>query len=446
MIPQRVHMVGIGGAGMSALAEVLLARGHQVSGTDAEDSALLQRLARAGATVRVGHDAAALQDAQLVVWSSAIHADHVERRAAAERGITGMRRGTLLARLMRDARGVAVAGAHGKTSTTALLGHVLERCGLDPTVVVGGTLPASGSGARIGHSNILLAESDESDGSFLEIDPALVVVTNVDREHLEHYGSWEALQQAFAHFVASAREGAVLCADDAGAMDLAAHCKHAHSYGFAATAQWRATEVRADGRGMAFTLAHMGRIIGSGRVPMPGLHYVQNAIAAVAAASTLGADPARALHALASFAGVERRFTVLGERNGITVVDDYGHHPVEIRATLAAARQCTIGRIHTVFQPHRFTRTRDLLAEFATAFGATDTLLLLPIYAAGDTPLPGITSETLAQRIGKTRSVECCATRDEATRLLLQRAQPGDLVLCLGAGDVNRIGPAFLIS
>lgn len=444
MIPQRVHMTGIGGAGMSALAEVLLAGGHRVSGTDAEDSATLQRLAQLGAQVSRGHRVEALGDAELLVWSSAISSAHCERRAAAERGIRDMRRGTLLAELMNPRRGVAVAGAHGKTSTTALLGHVLEQCGLDPTVIVGGTLASTGSGARIGRSGLLLAESDESDGSFLELTPALALVTNVDREHLEHYGSWEGLQAAFRRFAGSAREALIFCADDAGASALTDAAVCAVSYGLSAPAQWRAVNLRSEGLGMRFTLLRDAATVGEGTLPLPGAHYVQNAAGVVACAVQLGADPPQALQALAGFRGVQRRFTLLGERDGIRVIDDYGHHPVEITATLRAARAGTTGRIHTVFQPHRYTRTRDLMDAFATAFALSDTLLLLPIYSAGDTPLEGISSETLAAKIARHRSVEVCARHEDAAAKLCASAQRGDLVLCLGAGDVNRIGPMVL--
>lgn len=444
MIPRRVHMTGIGGAGMSALAEVLLARGHQVSGTDAADGPLLHRLSRAGARVAVGHGTELMHGAELLVWSSAIGPDHVERRAAEARGIPGMRRGTLLAQLMQGARGVAIAGAHGKTSTTALLGHVLEVCGLDPTVVVGGNLASTGSGARVGRRDLIVAEADESDGSFLELEPAIACVTNVDREHLEHWGDEAALHRGFSCFMASAREGVVVCADDAMAQGLAPPTGSVVTYGLHAEAQWRATDITARAGRMHFTLQHDTEVIGEGSLPLPGAHYVQNAVGVVAMAVALGAEAADALRALASFRGVERRFTILGTKNGVTVVDDYGHHPVEIKATLAAARTVCRGRIHTVFQPHRFTRTRDLMEEFATSFEGTDTLFLLPIYAAGDKPIKGITSEALARAVERHRSVRHCMTAAEAVSALKAGMQPGDLVLLLGAGDVNQLGAALL--
>ncbi len=444
VIPQRVHMTGIGGAGMSALAEVLLARGHAVSGTDLADGPLLRRLAAAGARVVVGHGPEHLADAELLVWSSAIGPEHVERRAAQARGIPGIRRGTLLARLMQGARGVAIAGAHGKTSTTALLGHVLEVCGLDPTLIVGGALASTGSGARIGRRDLIVAESDESDGSFLELAPAIACVTNVDREHLEHWGDEAALHRGFSSFMASARESVVVCADDPVAAGLAPRTSKVITYGLSTSATWMATNITARGGRMKFTLHQGARHIGAGSLPLPGRHYVQNAVGVVAIAAALGVPPAQALSALASFRGVERRFTILGAKNGVTVVDDYGHHPVEIKATLAAARSVCTGRIHTVFQPHRYTRTRDLMEEFATSFGGTDTLILLPIYAAGDQPIEGITSETLARAVARQRSVRHCMTAAEAASTLANLTQPGDLVLLLGAGDVNQLGAALL--
>jgi UDP-N-acetylmuramate--alanine ligase len=446
LIPKRVHMTGIGGAGMSALAEILLARGHRVSGTDSADSVILRRLSSLGAKVAVGHGTELLEDAELLVWSSAIGPEHLERRSARALGIPDCRRGTLLARLLNLSRGIAIAGAHGKTSTTALLTHVLERCGADPTAVVGGTLATTGSGARVGQSALLLAESDESDGSFLELEPAIACVTNVDKEHLEHWGDEAALHQGFRKFMGSAREVVVVCADDKTAMALAPTDKRVMSYGLNAGAEWRAVELVADGRSTRFSLLHNQREVGVGVLPLPGAHYVQNAAGVVAIAVALGLTADAALQALASFQGVERRFTVLGSVGGVMVVDDYGHHPVEIRATLAAARHVCQGRIHTVFQPHRFTRTRDLMHDFARAFTQTDSLFLLPIYAAGDLPIAGISSEVLAQHIATQRSVQSCATPAEALGALRAIMNAGDLVLLLGAGDVNQLAGPLLAS
>ena len=433
---------------MSALAEVLARSGWSVSGSDLVESALTRHLCAAGVAVTVGHDPEAAAAADVLVHSTAVPAADPERRAARERGVPEVRRGAMLARLMATRRGVAVAGSHGKTSTTALLTHVLETVGLDPTALVGGTLAGRGSGARVGTGALLVAEADESDGSFLELEPELALITNVDREHLEQFSDHEGLVEAFVHFLGRVRPGgcAVTCLDDPGVRAVLGRARGTRhvSYGMLAGASWQGRVLEIGPFRSAFEVRRDGDLIGQATVPLPGRQFVLNAIGVVAAAAELGVEPGEACRALGSFPGVERRFTRVGEVGDVLVVDDYGHHPAEVRCTLEAARAAFDRRLVVVFQPHRYTRTRDLLQEFAAAFGEADVLILTEVYAAGDRPLPGADGSALHAAVLRHREAEYIPRLADLPGRLLECVRPGDLVLTLGAGDVHEAGPALL--
>ncbi|MCE2392391.1 MAG: UDP-N-acetylmuramate--L-alanine ligase, partial [Proteobacteria bacterium] len=372
---RRVHFVGIGGAGMSGLAEILHASGYRVSGSDRADASSTRRLAARGIEVGIGHDAAAVEGADVVVFSAAVPATNVELRAAERARIPVISRAEMLAELMRLKHGVAISGSHGKTTTTSLVGEVLGAGGLDPTTIAGGRVQNLGANSRLGAGDILVAEADESDGSFLKLAPTLVVVTNVDREHLDHYREFDNLLQAFADFANRVPfyGAAIACIDDPSVQALLPRLsRRVRTYGLSPQADVGAGEVAADGLGMRFVARSGTRELGEVRLSMPGEHNVANALAALAVGEELGVPFDRAREALERFAGVARRFELCGERAGVRVVDDYAHHPTEIRATLRAARRAFDGRLAVVFQPHRYTRTRDLFDELSRAFHEAD--------------------------------------------------------------------------
>ncbi|MEK6606822.1 MAG: UDP-N-acetylmuramate--L-alanine ligase [Myxococcota bacterium] len=444
---RHIHLVGIGGSGMSGIAEILLSLGYRVSGSDAREGEAVRRLRELGAAVAIGHMARNLTDADVVVVSSAIGKGNPEVDAARTRGIPVIPRAEMLAELGRLKYGIAIAGSHGKTTTTSLVGHVLAKAGLDPTVIIGGRVPAIGSGARPGQGEFLVAEADESDGSFLKLAPTIAVVTNIDAEHLDHYGSFEALRATFLDFCRKVPFYglAVLCLDHPEVAAMIPRVDRRHfTYGFAPGADFSARDVRADGMAMRFTLVRSGRAVGDGLLPMPGAHNVQNALAALAVAEELDVPLPDALAALAGFGGIDRRFTVRGEARGVLVVDDYGHHPAEIRATLAAAR--ALGRrLVVAFQPHRYTRTRDLMSQFARAFSDADAVAVAPIYAAGEEPIPGVSAEHLVDALraaGHPRASQ--VARKELAAWLAREARSGDAALTLGAGDVTQVGEELL--
>jgi len=446
----KVHFVGIGGIGMSGIAELLLNLGYRVSGSDLKLSEVTRRLGSLGGTVSEGHRAENVAaDVDVVVTSSAVRKNNPEVVAARDRGIPVIPRAEMLAELMRLKEGVAIAGSHGKTTTTSLIATVVAHAGLDPTAVVGGKLNAFGSNAKLGKGQLMVVEADESDGSFLRLSPAIAVITNVDPEHLDYYGTVEALQQAFVDFADRVPFYglAVLCLDHPVVQHLIPRIGKRHvTYGVSPQADWRADEVKHAPFQSQFAVSHRGVRQGEVTLKMVGAHNVLNALACCAVAHELGIPFAVTAEALGSFAGVQRRFTVRGEVNGITVVDDYGHHPAEIRATLAGARAAfPQRRILCAFQPHRYTRTRDLLSEFATAFNDADAVLLTEIYAAGEDPIAGVTGARLHE------AVKACGHRDvsfvdraELPRQLRERAQPGDLILTLGAGDITHVGDELL--
>jgi UDP-N-acetylmuramate--alanine ligase len=447
----KIHFVGIGGIGMSGIAELLLNLGYGVTGSDLKDSDITRRLAGLGGAIKIGHRAENVApDVDVVVTSSAVKRDNPEVRAAKERGVTVIPRAEMLAELMRLKSGVAIAGSHGKTTTTSLIATVLAHAGLDPTAVVGGKLNALGSNAKLGKSEWMVVEADESDGSFLRLSPTIAVITNVDPEHLDHYGTVEALQHAFVEFAERVPFYglAVVCLDHPVVQSLIPRLSKRHAtYGLSPQAEWRADDIELSAFSARFSVWHRGKKHGDVALRMVGAHNVLNALAVCAVAHELDIPFGKTAEALGSFQGVQRRFTVRGEVNGVTVVDDYGHHPAEIRATLAGARASfPHRRIVCAFQPHRYTRTRDLLGDFATAFNDADVLFLTEIYAAGEDPIPGVSGSRLHQ------AVRACGHRDAtfvSDRSVLaprmrDRIHDGDLVLTLGAGDITHAGEELL--
>jgi UDP-N-acetylmuramate--alanine ligase len=447
----KVHFVGIGGIGMSGIAELLLNLGYRVSGSDLKESDITHRLASLGGTIAIGHRRENVgDDVDVVVTSSAVRrASNPEAVAARDRGIPVIPRAEMLAELMRLKDGVAIAGSHGKTTTTSLIATVLAHAGLDPTAVVGGKLNALGSNAKLGKGQLMVVEADESDGSFLRLSPTIAVITNVDPEHLDYYGTVDALQQAFVDFVDRVPFYglAVLCLDHPVVQHLIPRLGKRHvTYGVSPQADWRADNVQLGPFQAKFTVSHRGERKGDVVLKMVGAHNVLNALACCAVAHELGIPFATTAEALAAFEGVQRRFTVRGEKNGITIVDDYGHHPAEIRATLAGARASFPSRrIVCAFQPHRYTRTRDLLGEFATAFNDADAVLLTDIYAAGEDPIPGVSGARLHD------AVKACGHRDAAfveradlPAKLREKVKDGDLVITLGAGDITHVSDELL--
>ncbi len=444
----RIHFVGIGGVGMSGIAEVLLNLGYQVSGSDLRAGESTERLVRLGGRVFHGHAAANVEGAQVVVYSTAVKPDNPEVAAARAQGIPVIPRADMLAELMRMKYGVAVAGSHGKTTTTSLVAAVLARGGLDPTIVVGGRLQSIGSNARLGHGQFLVAEADESDGSFLRLTPAVSVITNIDREHLDHYGSLEELRQAFVYFANRVPFYGVtiLCADDPQVRGILPLVTKRHLlYGTAPDAALRAVDVRLEPRGAVFRVLADGQDLGLVHLALPGLHNVLNALAAVAVGLEVEVGFGHVAEALEAFRGVGRRFETRGEVGGVRVVDDYGHHPTEIAATLAAAR-AQGRRVLVLFQPHRYTRTALLHQEFGACFGDADRVWVLDIYPAGESPVPGVSARVIVESAAARGNRHLVYAGDGAAAVaaVAREAEPGDLVLTLGAGDVWRLGDELL--
>src|SRR5689334_13392397 len=451
---QHIHLVGIGGSGMSGIAEVLLTLGYKVTGSDLNYSDTVRRLEELGGKIFIGHHESNVGEAQVVVISSAVSSMNPEVVAARAKPIPVIPRAEMLAELMRLKYGVAIAGAHGKTTTTSMVATVLAQAGLDPTMVIGGKVNALGSHARLGRGDLLVAEADESDGSFLRLSPTVVAVTNLDREHLDHYGSMERICESFLEFINKVPFYglAVLCADDDRLRALFPKIvKRYYTYGLSEcggiTPDFRATDIAAKQGGSEFRAFFRGRNLGPFRLSVPGIHNVSNALAAIAIGVELDVPVDLIRKALAAFTGVERRFHLRGEAGGIMVVDDYGHHPTEIKATLAAAKQgWSERRLVVLFQPHRYTRTRDLLDEFSQAFRDADHLFLTEIYAASETPIPGVSGVRLADSIRSVGRppVTFIEHKDRLVEEVLPQLKPGDLVLTLGAGDIWKTGPALL--
>jgi UDP-N-acetylmuramate--alanine ligase len=450
---QRVHLVGIGGIGMSGIAEVLLTLGYQVSGSDLRSSPITQRLASLGATVYEGHSAENVAGAGVVVTSSAIQRGNPEIAEARRRHIPVIQRAEMLAELMRLKYGIAVAGMHGKTTTTSMVGAVLQAGNLDPTIIVGGRVDALGSNARHGKSQYLVAEADESDRSFLKLSPIVAVVTNIDREHLDTYRDLDDIEQTFLDFMDRVPfyGTVVACNDDPLLRDLLPNVqRRVVTYGTREDSDFLISQVASSipngGPVSRFRMNLRGQPLGDFHLHVPGVHNVLNAAAAVAVGTILEIAPEKIGQALEGFGGVDRRFQLRGRAGGITVIDDYGHHPTEIRATLAAARQCGFSRIHVIFQPHRYTRTEALLEEFGGAFADADSVFVLDIYAASEAPIDGINGALVAARISQSgqRPASYLGSFAEAAEAAVAVARPGDLVLTLGAGNISQIAPQVL--
>jgi UDP-N-acetylmuramate--alanine ligase len=444
-----IHFVGIGGIGMSGIAEVMHQLGYKVQGSDASDSYVVEKLRKDGIPVSIGHSPDNLGDAAVVVCSTAIKEDNPEFQAAAERRLPRVRRAEMLAELMRMQQTVAVAGTHGKTTTTSMVAALLDSGGVDPTVINGGIINRYGSNARLGKSDWWVIEADESDGSFLRLDGTIAVVTNIDPEHLEHYGSFDRVKDAFVEFVENVPFYglAVLCVDHPEVQNIIGRIRDRRivTYGFSALADVRAdnvTPVPGGTRFDAVVLRREGerRTIAGITLPMPGRHNVQNALAAIAVAVEMGISDDAIIAGFERFEGVKRRFTKVGEADGAVVIDDYAHHPTEIRAVLSAAREGAEGRVIAVMQPHRYSRLEALMDEFQNAFNDADVVFVAPVYPAGEEPIEGVDSAALVDglRAHGHRMVRTVGNVDELCRELRDLAAEGDMIICMGAGDITK--------
>ncbi len=452
---QRIHFVGIGGIGMSGIAEVLLNLGYKVSGSDLKNSSVTQRLAGLGATIYEGHGSENIAGAEVVVTSSAISVENPEVAEAHSLHIPVIQRAEMLAELMRLKYGIAVAGMHGKTTTTSMVAAVLAAGGLDPTVVVGGRVDAMGSNARLGKSHYLVAEADESDRSFLKLSPILSVVTNIDREHMDCYRNMRDVKKTFLEFMDRLPFYGMIvaCNDDPLLRRLLPEVqRRTVTYGTKRGSDFfiklgASSETPADNRPFSrFRVSYRKQDLGEFTLHVPGVHNILNATAAIAVGVGLDIAVEAIRTALDQFRGVDRRFQLRGREAGVSVIDDYGHHPTEIKATLAAAKQCGFRKIHVIFQPHRYTRTRDLIEEFTTSFDDADSLFVLDIYAASEKPIDGITGEILAQRIRErtAKSGRYVSSPSDAVDAATCVAEDGDMILTLGAGSVSQLGPMIL--
>ncbi|MGE0468682.1 MAG: UDP-N-acetylmuramate:L-alanine ligase [Candidatus Nitrospira kreftii] len=450
---QQIHLVGIGGAGMSGIAEVLLTMGYKVTGSDLHASETTRRLEELGGKIFIGHRESNVGDAQVVVISSAVAAINPEVVIAKAHQVPVIPRAEMLAELMRLKFGVAIAGAHGKTTTTSMVANVLAQAGLDPTMVIGGKVNALGSHARLGRGDLLVAEADESDGSFLRLSPTIVAVTNLDREHLDHYGSMERINECFLEFINKIPFYglAVLCADDERLHALFPHIvKRYQTYGLhereGAPLDFKATDITLKQSEAEFRAYFRGKNLGPFRLAVPGIHNVSNALAAIAIGVELDVPVDLIRRGLAAFTGVERRFHLRGETGGVMVVDDYGHHPTEVKATLAAAKQGWDRRIVVLFQPHRYTRTRDCIGDFAHAFDDADAVFMTEVYPAGEQPIPGVSGAILAETVRSAGhpSVTFIEQKETLPDQVLPFLKSGDLVLTMGAGDIWKAGTGIL--
>jgi UDP-N-acetylmuramate--alanine ligase len=450
-----IHFIGIGGIGMSGIAEVMHNLGYSVQGSDIAESANVKRLRGLGIPVAVGHQSANLGEAQVVVISSAVKPGNPELDEARARLIPVVRRAEMLGELMRLKWAIAVAGTHGKTTTTSMVAAILDTAALDPTVINGGIINAYGTNARLGGGEWMVVEADESDGTFLKLPATIAVVTNIDPEHLDHYGTYDRIKEAFVNFVENIPfyGFAALCIDhpEVQAMIPRVSDRKIITYGFSPQADVRATNVRIGNGGSSFDVAITNRLTGGVRtmiglrLPMYGEHNVQNALAAVAVGAEMGLDEPVLRQALAGFAGVKRRFTKTGEARGVTIIDDYGHHPVEISAVLKAARSATAGSVIAVVQPHRYSRLSSLFEEFCTCFNDADCVIVADVYAAGEAPLPGIDRDALVNglRAHGHRRVLPLSSPEALAEIVRDIAHPGDMVVCLGAGNITNWAQAL---
>lgn len=442
----KTHFIGIGGSGMSGIATILLQQGCKVSGSDIKQSEVTSRLMSMGAEIFIGHEGSNVgHDAGAVVISTAIREDNPELITARGREIEIVRRGEMLARLMLKKKGIAIAGAHGKTTTSSMVALVFEKNGLNPTIVVGGDINELGGNAKLGSGEYLVAEADESDGSFLLLSPFIEVITNIEDDHLDYYGSREAIKEAFVEFVHKLpRDGyAVLCADDENTMMLASNTDaQIITYGIKSPAHYSAKNIRTKGLRTVADIFFEGNKLGQLELNVPGMHNISNAMAAIVVGRIAGLDFEAIAKALKDFSGVHRRFELLGNVSGINVVDDYAHHPTEVKATLRAAQQTEANRVIAVFQPHRFTRTKFLYKEFAEAFPDADILIIDEIYAAGEMPIEGVSAELILKAIPnrENREIHHFKTMEEIVDYLEDIVEPGDLIMTLGAGNIRAVG------
>ena len=444
-----IHFVGIGGIGMSGIAEVMHQLGYKVQGSDVAESYVVEKLRKQGIDVMIGHSPENIGEAAVVVCSSAIKDNNPEIETAAGRRLPRVKRAEMLAELMRMQKTIAVAGTHGKTTTTSMIAAMLDSGGMDPTVINGGIINRYGSNARLGKSDWMVVEADESDGSFLRLDGTIAVVTNIDPEHLEHWGSFDEVKRAFCEFIENVPFYglAVLCIDHPDVQGILGRIQDRRivTYGFSALADLRAENVQPNGDGTSFDAVILERdgerrTIEGIHVPIPGRHNVQNALAAVAVALELGIDDEKIVAGFERFEGVKRRFSKVGEIDGATIIDDYAHHPVEIRAVLAAARESSSGRVIAVMQPHRYTRLQSLMDDFQSAFNDADIVFVAPVYAAGEQPIDGVSSDALVEglRAHGHRMVKGVSDPADLAQSLRDVAAEEDIVICMGAGDITK--------
>jgi len=448
---RHIHLVGIGGIGMSGIAELLLNLGYSVSGSDIRRTEVTDNLSNLGGKIFLGHSPQNVEGADVVVFSSAVKGDNPEIAEAREKTIPVIPRAEMLAELMRLKYGIAIAGAHGKTTTTNMIGSILTRGGLDPTVVIGGRLNIwGGSNARLGNGDFMVAEADESDGSFLALSPSMAVVTNIDYEHIDFYHSMDNLRKTFVDFINKIPfyGRAIICVDDKEVQGLIPKLTKSYlTYGLNPQSDIRASEISKQGLNTSFVVTVKNRIVGRIGISIPGDHNVLNALAAVGVGLELDLDFECIREGLKDLGGLKRRFEIKDERDGVLFLDDYGHHPTEILATLSAAKECWPDRrLVVVFQPHRYTRTRDLYDKFVTSFNQADLLIITTLYGAGEEPIPGVDSRSLYQSIRDHghRGVHFCPSKEDIISLLLNEMRPGDLVLTLGAGDIHVVGTELL--
>ncbi len=448
---RKIHFIGVGGAGMSALARILLDKGYEVSGSDKKMSATAEQLAARGARIFEGHDAANVKGADAVVVSTAIPEDNVEVAAAKAQNIRRMHRSDVNAALLNAVKGIAVAGAHGKTTTTSMIGLILEHGGVDPTIIIGGQVDYLADGnARLGRGEYLVSEADESDGSFLKLMPHIAVVTNVENDHMDHYGTMENIKKAFRQFLENTDEKTgtcVLCVENENLREISKNLsRRVVFYGTSKDAEYRATNIAPEGTGVAFDVEKDGKKLTRVRLNIPGRHNVLNALGSVVAGILCGVSPEKAAEALSLFHGAKRRFETKGRAAGVWIVDDYAHHPTEIMATLKAARQTSPKRLICAFQPHRYSRTQLLQKEFGGAFVDADLLILTDVYSAGEAPIQGVSGETIVDAVAETtgQTVKYIKSRADVAPYLESIVQDGDLVLTMGAGDIYRTGEELL--
>jgi len=446
---KRLHFIGIGGTGMSGIAEVLFNLGFHVTGCDLKESNITARLRSLGIPLWIGHDASHLKDVDVVVVSTAISSENPEVKVAREMNLPVIPRAEMLAELMRMRYSIAVSGSHGKTTTTSMIAKVLEEAGLDPTIVVGGRIKGLSTGGKLGNGNLLVAEADESDGSFLKLFPTIAVVTNIDREHLEQYqGDFEKLKRAFYDFVSRIPfyGVAILNVDDESVRELRDVERRKITYSIEGNADITISNLELCPLGSEFDVYFEGNLLGRFELNVPGVHNVSNALSVIATALELEIPVEKVKKGLLEFKGVERRFEIIGERDGITVLDDYAHHPTEIKRTLEAVKNFWKGRVVTVFQPHRYTRTKALHNEFGSVFKDTDILVITELYPAGEAPIPGVSEELIYEAVKKVGfpPVYHIREKEEVLQFLKNLLKPGDLLVTLGAGSVWRIGREFL--